>query len=254
MEDVSLVIGRWRGEPNHDFFGVFDGHGGKDVAEYVAGRLPAMLHDCLSGFNLKTAPIVTTDENGEDSSDTARGTDIMCSIRNTFSELNKEVLPWAPYAGTTVAVSMIMGRNIVSANCGDARIVMGTKTGEVNRLSHDHKPGNARERQRILQAGGFVSEDRRVNGILSVARAIGDGMLYPYVCPVPHVTIASLDGAELLVLACDGLWDVVSDEGAIEIARACSNPNEAAARLVAQAKILGSTDNVSVVVVYCDRS
>jgi protein phosphatase 2C len=129
-------------------------------------------------------------------------------------------------------------------------------------LSSDHKPDRPDEQERIEAAGGRVIfwEGARVLGVLAMSRAIGDGYLKPYVCSVPEVTVAELaDGDECLILASDGLWDVVSNEAACEVARACLRRGrekwcaEAAALLTKLALARRSADNVSVVVVDLRR-
>ena len=59
------------------------------------------------------------------------------------------------------------------ANAGDCRAVAVTYSGEIKRLTTDHKPFVASEEERINKAGGFV-EYGRVNGCLNLSRAIGD--------------------------------------------------------------------------------
>jgi protein phosphatase 2C len=93
-----------------------------------------------------------------------------------------------------------------------------------------------------------------------MSRAIGDGYLKPYVSSVPEVTVTDRsDADECLILASDGLWDVVSNEAACEVARACLRRGrarwcaEAAALLTKLALARRSSDNVSVVVVDLRR-
>lgn len=123
----------------------------------------------------------------------------------------------------------------------------------------------------------------RVLGMLAMSRAIGDNYLKPYVIPEPEVTVTDrTDDDECLILASDGLWDVVSNDTACGVARMClraQNPpspprspgsigevrNDAAFessdKACSDASILltklalarHSTDNVSVVVVDMRR-
>ena len=81
----------------------------------------------------------------------------MCSDRN---------------AGCTSVVAVLHGSTLYCANAGDSRCVL-CRGGEAVDMSMDHKPQLDSERQRILKAGGFVS-DGRVNGSLALSRAIGD--------------------------------------------------------------------------------
>ena len=77
---------------------------------------------------------------------------------------------WA--CGSTLAALLVTRRSLTVANVGDSRAVL-CRAGAALPLSRDHKPKVAAERQRILAAGGFIV-DGRVNGDLSLSRALGD--------------------------------------------------------------------------------
>eukprot|EP00983_Pelagomonas_calceolata_P000094 2846-Pelagomonas_calceolata.AAC.2 len=84
-------------------------------------------------------------------------------------------------------------------------------------LSVDHKPNSKEERQRIENAGGVVvwAGTWRVGGVLAVSRAFGDKPLKRYVIATPDIREESLrDDDEFLILASDGLWDVISNQAA----------------------------------------
>jgi len=114
----------------------------------------------------------------------------------------------------------------------------------------DHKPESYKERLRIREAGGFVTEGRRVNGILALARALGDCSLNPAVSPEPDIIEMELTSDDQYILvACDGLWDLLSNEDAIRIVGNEKDPVKAAIKLRDFALLMGSRDNISVVVV-----
>ena len=75
-------------------------------------------------------------------------------------------------SGATAVVALITPTDILVANAGDSRCVLG-RAGRAVEMSEDHKPVNASERKRISRAGGSVALGR-VNGELAVSRAIGD--------------------------------------------------------------------------------
>jgi serine/threonine protein phosphatase PrpC len=113
--------------------------------------------------------------------------------------------------GTTGAVCLLTGDKIYCANAGDTRIVLSRK-GRAVRLTFDHKADIPEEVERIRALGGHVT-DRRVLGILAVARSLGDFFLHPYVTADPYLTVTSVSpGDEFIILACDGVWDVLSDD------------------------------------------
>lgn len=146
---------------------------------------------------------------------------------------------------------------IVAANAGDSRVVLFHK-GVVKRLTEDHRASDLSEVARIEQAGGFLFRERVV-GILALTRSLGDHLLKTFVIGHPSVMSATLDlptkssESSLLILACDGVFDVLSDEQAVAIVRENSSKRAEAARcLVEEALKRGSTDNVSAIVVWLE--
>merc|ERR1712146_456015 len=117
----------------------------------------------------------------------------------------------------------------------------------------DHKPDDPLERKRIRELGGYVSYTGRILDDILVARSLGDAQNQPYVTSEPYVAHFELtDKDEFLILACDGVWDVVSDEGAVELVREYSKKSLAspAVALRDHAYSAGSTDNLSAIIVY----
>ncbi|CAE7462503.1 unnamed protein product [Symbiodinium pilosum] len=114
--------------------------------------------------------------------------------------------------------------DVITANAGDSRAVM-CRAGQALELSYDHKPASETEKSRIEAAGGTVEDNQgvaRVNGNLNLSRAIGDleykkrEDLPPQeqvICSTPDVVIRELTPEdEFIVLACDGIWDVMSNQ------------------------------------------
>ena len=141
------------------------------------------------------------------------------------------------------------------------------RDGEAVRLSFDHKPLDDDEHERVVDAGGFVSEDGRVMGDLMVSRALGDARAHPYVVCDPHISSTQLSmvrqhleapsaaanlrlqAYSFIIIACDGLWDLVQDQEACDVVSRCSMEHGAyALRNLAYAR--GSSDNITVMVVY----
>lgn len=110
---------------------------------------------------------------------------------------------------------------------GDSRAIASIN-GCVQELSHDHKPNNEQEMKRISAAGGWV-EFNRVNGNLALSRALGDFVFKrnetkkaeeQIVTALPDIEIKDITkDHEFLVLACDGIWDVMSNEEVLEFVR-----------------------------------
>jgi len=135
-------------------------------------------------------------------------------------------------AGCTALVAVVSGADLWVANAGDSRAVLCGPTGVAVALSSDHKPGEPGEAARIRAAGGFVAAVggvARVNGSLALSRAIGD-LAYkdPARPPPSQVITAEPDvrhfvlqpGDAFLLLACDGVWDVMTNQAAVNVVRA----------------------------------
>ncbi|KDQ15204.1 hypothetical protein BOTBODRAFT_31871 [Botryobasidium botryosum FD-172 SS1] len=139
-------------------------------------------------------------------------------------------------------------RVLYTANVGDARAVL-CSAGEAIRLTHDHKGSDKGEVKRIKEAGGFVLNNR-VNGVLAVTRSLGDSAMKEFVVGTPYTTTVELtDSDEFLILACDGLWDVLKDQEAVDLVRRETDAQKASEILVKHALDNYSQDNVTVLVV-----
>lgn len=168
----------------------------------------------------------------------------------------------ADQSGCTAVCTLITPNYIICANAGDSRCVMGTR-GTTKPLSYDHKPNLELERKRIETAGGCV-QWKRVDGDLAVSRAFGDFQyktrpdLPPEEQKVscwPDIEIHERDhdADDVLILACDGVWDVLSSEAAVDTVRDILNGGEHDITLVAEELIdialdQGSRDNISAIV------
>lgn len=144
-------------------------------------------------------------------------------------------------------------RVLYTANVGDARIVL-CRNGRALRLSYDHKGSDENEGRRVASAGGLILNNR-VNGVLAVTRALGDAYMKDLVTGHPYTTetVIQADQDEFLILACDGLWDVCSDQEAVDLIRQIQDPQEASKKLVDHALARFSTDNLSCMVVRFDN-
>ncbi|KAK3728856.1 hypothetical protein QZH41_020234, partial [Actinostola sp. cb2023] len=130
-------------------------------------------------------------------------------------------------AGTTANVVIMKNNKIYCANVGDSRSIA-SRRGAVEQLSYDHKPSNEEETRRIIAAGGWV-EFNRVNGNLALSRALGDFCFKKndkkcaeeqIVTAMPDVITKEMTpDYEFIVLACDGIWDVLSNQEVVDFIR-----------------------------------
>jgi serine/threonine protein phosphatase PrpC len=124
---------------------------------------------------------------------------------------------------------VLTGRVLTVANAGDSRAVMCRAGGVTFALSFDHKPSQEREMTRIKHAGGFVNHFGRINGNLNLSRSIGD-LKYKQVPGIPPsdqmITaepdikqVALKPDDEFIILGCDGIWDCLTNEAAVDFVR-----------------------------------
>ncbi|KAJ6748812.1 PHOSPHATASE 2C FAMILY PROTEIN [Salix purpurea] len=258
MEDtVKVELGFLsfnEGEEKYDFFGVYDGHGGALVAEACKERLHRVIVE----------EIMEGKEGGG-------GVEYWEKVmEECFRKMDEEVVK-DKMMGSTAVVAVVGKEEVVVANCGDSRAVI-CRGGVAVPLSVDHKPDRPDELERVEAAGGRVINwnGHRVLGVLATSRSIGDQYLKPFVSSKPEVTVNKrAENDEFLVLASDGLWDVISNEFACQIIKRCLHGRmrrksqgvvsesrrtaEAAAVLAELAMARGSKDNISVIVVELKR-
>jgi len=224
---------------NWAFFGVFDGHAGAKVSQHSANHL------------LESICEEITKDKEKDKTDSKTKTDVeyaKVGITQGFFSLDKKLreLPeWSSgedRSGTTAITVMVTPHHIIWGNCGDSRGLL-CRAGKLLFATEDHKPYNTNEKERIEKAGGTVMM-QRVNGSLAVSRALGDfdykrsADLEPkeqLVSPEPDISVNDReDTDEFLFLACDGIFDVMSNEEVIayiqrqltltdDLAQICSN-------------------------------
>ncbi|KAL6046145.1 PPM-type phosphatase domain-containing protein [Balamuthia mandrillaris] len=237
MEDAVVCTVNYRNIAENEYVAVFDGHGGDKAALQAAKRHPEILAEELKTFCGVPAKAGMEDED-----------DVFEALKSSFIKCSKEMTPeLIKRSGTTAIVSVILGNKMYVANVGDSRAVS-YKNGKVIRVSLDHKPDLPEEEKRIRNLGGFVSPNGRVVGMLAVSRAFGDIDLQPFVSADPFVDVYDIsDPPDFLIMACDGVWDVISDETACEIVASEPDLVRAAMKLRDLAYLFGSQDNISVV-------
>ncbi|KAH8273609.1 hypothetical protein KR018_004121 [Drosophila ironensis] len=228
-------------EPDARFFGVFDGHSGALSASYVASQLPQLLADQLK---LKPRP--------EDSiSDFYRH-----AFEAAFLLADERFTQKRITSGTTSVCALVTRDRICIAWVGDSKALLVGKRTQLQ-LVKPHKPENPEERKRIEAAGGTVLHAQgqwRVNGILNVARSIGDYSLEAVIAEPDFVDIPLSDAHDFVVLGTDGLWDHVPEALVIEtVYEALADPatklEEIPRMLIEAAKERDSQDNITAVVV-----
>lgn len=239
-------------------YAVYDGHGGDSASQYCYEEfLTKVIHGVFSPDT--QSPVATEDEVGpvemaSTSSIIGAMKDAFRSIDESFSVLCKSR---SFGGGSTAVVAIIHNRQLIVGNVGDSRCILVRRGGQVTTMTDDHKPSREDEERRIKSLGGRVMfwGRWRVEGVLAVSRAIGDVSLKPYVCAEPEVTSHDLDSDEdamFVVLATDGLFDVMSNEEVAKfLTRDCHGTEfkHLARNLCDEALLLGSQDNITIQVI-----
>eukprot|EP00002_Diphylleia_rotans_P038124 TRINITY_DN8621_c0_g1_i6.p1 TRINITY_DN8621_c0_g1~~TRINITY_DN8621_c0_g1_i6.p1 ORF type:complete len:316 (-),score=56.37 TRINITY_DN8621_c0_g1_i6:397-1344(-) len=205
--------------------GVFDGHDGGQSAAYIRQNYPKVLAEYLKGEGIEEAFTKTH-----------------LKLQEGLRGLNM------PSSGSTSVAVLVNNTNYVVVNSGDSRAIL-CQGKKAVRLSVDHKPLLMEEEARIRSSGSYVNEEGRIAGLLAVSRGFGDFILDGHVSCEPTVRVYPRQETDSwIVLASDGLWDVLSDERvAIELDdETC--PWHAAMKLRDLAYISESTDNITVIV------
>jgi len=254
MEDGFVFVDQFGGRPTSAFFAVYDGHGGRQVVDFVTRGL----HEFVLRELRKTSSVPD-------------------ALLQAFSATDEEMVRRnITSSGCTACCCLLQeergSRVIYTAHLGDSRAVM-ARGGAATRLTSmtDHKATDPLEGMRVIEAGGQIID--RVNGMLAMTRALGDHMLKMPVLPndvvsnVPDITSTDLSPQDtFVIIACDGLWDVVADQQAVELVLESMRELEPykhqlqlegrsvaeilARMLVEEALAHGSTDNISCVVIF----
>lgn len=239
-------------------FAVYDGHGGSACSQYAQDNLHKVLH-----AQWKARADLSFDALAE-------------AIISTFEAVDERFLRIAEKKdledGSTALVCVLRGTKpskpveLLVANAGDCRAVL-CRAGEAVRLSRDHKPDLADERRRIEKAGGKVVHaggcwrvthesmfKDQIKSFLSVTRALGDRGLktpFPLLTCKPELQKVELGDTDLfLVLACDGVWDVLSDQEAVDLAaQSIGDPKKGAQAIIRECYERKSGDNLTAVVI-----
>ncbi len=246
MEDDHAVVDDFCGEVGWLYAGLYDGHGGRSAVDFLTGHLHATVERELRGgvMGARVEPVE--------------------ALSAAFSKVDRMLMQLGcRQCGATAAVCLFMRSAAPSAplevhvaNAGDTRVVLVREGAPAVRLSVDHTAADPAEVRRVELAGGRIINNR-VGGTLAVSRALGDHVLKGPnggVTPEPHcITHRAVAGDRFLLMASDGVWDVMSDDEAQELvlqhAAEHQSPAEIAREIVSAALARGSCDNISALLI-----
>ena len=230
MEDRGKAVENLNGDPNKILFCLFDGHGGGEVSKFLQENFATEMKNRL--------PF----------------TDHFREIAKLFKDLDQKIKDLnVPNAGSTATVVYIERQNgkkvLYCANVGDSRCVLVNKKG-IMRLSRDDRTDDPKEKDRITKQGGTIINGR-VNGILMLSRAFGDWRLKNAgVIVDPHIIRIEINDDDLyLIIASDGIWDVIKDEECKGFTELNPNTLQICKNIVVESLNRISQDNISCFVI-----
>lgn len=192
------------------YYAVFDGHSGTETSKYSELYLHSNI---LTNINKLLK------------SDKINNNIIKQGITTGILEMDDLIFKSKIPSGTTANICILAGQTLFTANVGDSRSVL-CRDGKALALSYDHKPNLPKEFKRITSHNGFVKSNR-VNGRLAVSRAIGDNHFKHEdktkspLTAQPDISVYKINKHdEFIVLACDGLWDVLTNQEAVNYIKA----------------------------------
>ncbi|KAK7310227.1 hypothetical protein RJT34_07611 [Clitoria ternatea] len=251
-QDAMLLWENFCSKEDNIFCGVFDGHGpnGHMVAKKVRDSLPLKL---VSQWNVDSNNngFTFVDDKVRNFGKLRESFVKACKVMDKELKIHHQLECYC--SGTTAVTLFKQGHHLVIANVGDSRAVLGTRDLHDSliaiQLTTDLKPNLPREAERIRICKGRVFELESEPGVarvwlpnvnapgLAMARAFGDFCLKDFgVISVPEVSYHQLTNKDqFVVLATDGVWDVLSNEEVVSIV--ASAPRRSAARILVESAV-----------------
>lgn len=233
LSTLDMVVPRFRGHEAETLIGLFDGQslssGGSRVAKYLHEKFKHVFSEELEKIKSGETPVD--------------------ALRRTYLGLNKDLATAAMQAinerehpgsalvhrgsvsgpelgdddmtsGSVATVMYLHGMELFMSNVGDAQALLIQSEGGHRVITRKHDPAESLERQRIREAGGYVSRQGKLNDQLDVSRAFGFVQLTPCVIAAPHVVQVTLkESDEMILLASRELWDYLTPDFAVDVAR-----------------------------------
>ena len=227
MEDIGIMIPDLTTDYKASLFGIFDGHGGSDVVKFVKDRLPQLIKNYL----LDLCPVET-------------------AFKNAFEKVDQELKFFdSEYVGTTATLVLIKDNKIYCANVGDSKAYI-LYDNSYKQISSDHKTNVEDEKIRVESMGGIIKKNR-IMGQLILTRTLGDLYVKQYgVINTPDISVNEIGNTiKYVILASDGVWDVVDLETLVGMGKAGKNVGEFCEDIVKLAVNKNTKDNVSCIVI-----
>jgi adenylate cyclase len=258
ISTMDMVVPKFRSHDDEQVLGLFDAQplasSGSKIAKYLydnfknrfveeldrtkATESPVdALRRTYLGLNKELALVATQnlDKNIQAPATQTRG---------SLPELSDDDLT----SGCVATVLYLKEMELYISNVGDAQALLIRSEGGHKLLTRKHDPAEASERTRIREAGGFVSRQGKLNDVLEVSRAFGYVQMTPSVIASPHILKLTLgDTDEMILIASRELWEYLTPDFAVDVARSERNDlMRAAQKLRDLAIAFGATNKIMV--------
>ncbi|KAJ4375234.1 hypothetical protein N0V83_002320 [Neocucurbitaria cava] len=258
ISTMDMVVPRFRSHDDEQLLGLFDAQplagGGSKISKYLYDHFKNRFADELERLRPQESPAD--------------------ALRRTYLGLNKELAtlttqtldrnafgpPTQPRSGvpelgdddltsgSVATVLFLKEMELYVSNVGDAQALLIRSEGGHKILTRKHDPAEPSERARIREAGGFVSRQGKLNDVLEVSRAFGYVQMSPSVIASPHLLNITLgDTDEMVLVASRELWEYLTPDFAVDVARSERNDlMRAAQKLRDLAIAFGATNKIMV--------
>ena len=249
MEDFHYIKALLYKKISCSYFGLFDGHSGKDVGIYLMENLHKILHNEFKENNVLNNTDTETLKN---------------IVINSFNKVDQEInlQNYKNETGSTGTILLLYkdensqsGKSILCANVGDSKAYLITKT-EMKLITKDHKCNDLNEVKRIKDSGGVVFRER-VFGTLMLTRSFGDKEMKKYgVLSTPDIFTKNVENNDLfVVIASDGVWDVVEEDEIFKMSQEKNiSSNDFSKKIINLAKERDTHDNISCIVIKLNKN
>ncbi|XP_029467880.1 protein phosphatase 1D [Rhinatrema bivittatum] len=236
-----------RRPPSVAFFAVYDGHGGREAAQFAREHLWNFIRKQRGFLSPEPREVCAAIRKGF----------VAChhAMWKKLPEWPRTMTGLPSTSGTTASVVIIRGAKMYVAHVGDSGVVLGVQDNPRDdfvravEVTQDHKPELPKERERIEGLGGSVINKSGVNRVvwkrprlthsgpvrrstiidqipfLAVARALGDLWSYDFysgefvVSPEPDTSVYTIDPQrhKYIILGSDGLWNMIPPQDAVSM-------------------------------------
>jgi serine/threonine protein phosphatase PrpC len=238
------------------YAGLFDGHGGGDISKTLINKEKINLSKYFCSIESPISQKLLSIKSNK-------------MIEQLFTRVQEKLKNYyirSNSMGSTASISLIYPKKnkyaIKVINLGDCRTVICNSYNIGNQLSLDHKPHLYSDNQRIINMGGILEfekgDDPRING-MSVSRSFGD-LDNKFISQKPDIFDYDINNDKFLIIGCDGLWDVLQNQDAVDFVLSKYNKNIANIKTKSENNIAyklselalnkGSQDNITVIIIF----